>query len=88
MAYDLRAAVTSWVIQELAGQAPGEDLGYWVNLMGADTAMPRVAITILARDASAMKRATWPPDNYKIRAAVRLALEEIAEIRAKDARSE
>lgn len=61
MAYDLQAAVTSWVAQELELQCPGEDIGYWVQMQGQDSAMHRVAITLMAAEYDTLQRATWPP---------------------------
>jgi hypothetical protein len=59
--FDLRAAVTSWVAQELELQCPGEDIGYWVQLQGQDTALPRVAITLVTAETETLRTAEWPP---------------------------
>jgi hypothetical protein len=60
--FDLRAAVTSWVAQELELQCPGEDIGYWVTLEGEGTALPRVNITLATPSGGTMVQSwAWPP---------------------------
>jgi len=79
---DLHTAVSNWVTYELERQAPDKDLGYWVTLKGADTAMPRIDILIVGDEHWAMERASWPPDPGSVSRAVWKALEKIAQLSA------
>jgi hypothetical protein len=73
MAYDLQAAVTSWVAQELEEQAPGEDIGYWVTLH-----VPEVTIYLQTREFFEFQRTPVLVDEHHVRFHVRRALEKLA----------
>jgi hypothetical protein len=58
----MQAVVTSWVAQELELQCPDENIGYWAQIQGQDSAMPRVAITLTYDGTEwTLQRASWPP---------------------------
>lgn len=76
MAYDLQAAVTSWVAQELEALAPGEDIGYWVILEDprGDT---HGVLYLQAPEFQETQRLLAPLDEQHIRYGTRRALEKI-----------
>jgi hypothetical protein len=80
MSYDLQAAVTSWVAQELELQAPDENIGYWVQLEGQADGLPRVVITLVTGKFEALRSADWPPTQRGpggVRQAVYRAIQDI-----------
>lgn len=75
MPYDMQAVVTTWVAQELELQVPDEKIGYWVQLDGQDTALPRVTIT-LGYDGTewTVERSAWWPPRERGEGGVRAAV--------------
>lgn len=74
MAYDMQAAVTSWVAQELEACAPGEDIGYWVTLEqpGGDT---HGTLYLQAPGYQETRRLRAPFNEVRVRQRTHLALE-------------
>jgi hypothetical protein len=77
MAYDMQAAVTSWVAQELEAHAPGEDIGYWVTLEkpGGDT---HGTLYLQAPEYQETRRLRAPFEEAHVRQSTRLALDTLA----------
>lgn len=82
MPYELQAAVTSWVAQELQLLVPDQDIGYWVQLEGGNTSLPRVEIILATATDWTLELASWPPTErglQGVRAATNRALHALAE---------
>ena len=77
MAYELQAAVTSWVAQELEARAPGEDIGYWV-ILDRGASYPHGVIYLQAPERSASERVSIPLEETHVRSAARRALAKLA----------
>jgi hypothetical protein len=77
MAYDLQAAVTSWVAQELEAQAPGEDIGYWVTLEGSPHGLG-VTIYLQTPEFFEFQRTPVLVDEHHVRFNTRRALNALA----------
>jgi hypothetical protein len=77
MAYDMQAAVTSWVAQELEAQVPGEDIGYWVTLErpGGDT---HGTLYLQAPEHQQTRRLRAPFEEDHVRQSTRFALGALA----------
>lgn len=77
MPYDLQAAVTSWVAQELQERAPGEDVGYWVTLDRTSSYL-HGTVYLQTPEFQESERVSVPLEEEHVRRAARRALERIA----------
>ena len=77
MAYDLQAAATSWVAQELEERAPGEEIGYWVAMNQTDHGSEAV-IYLQTPEFFESQRTPVPVEEHHVRFNTRRALERLA----------
>jgi hypothetical protein len=79
MPYDLQAAVTSWVAQELQERVPDESIGYWV-ILDRGASYPHGVIYLQATEFSASERVSIPLEEAHVRSAVRRAVDKLARL--------